>query len=117
MVCCVVLRCVVLQDKTWLERTSETVKGSVGTGIDAVQRRLGKGGGGGGGDSGYLSHNVGGYHDVSVFGVGTGRGGLAIQCRFLISSEKKRENNNFKRAFFNFAVLIKIDLRGPPGRR
>eukprot|EP00752_Nemacystus_decipiens_P013398 g11863.t1 len=49
------------KDKTWLERTSESVKDSVGTGIGAVQRRLGKGGGGGG--DGYLSHNVGGFHD------------------------------------------------------
>ncbi|CAM9207713.1 unnamed protein product [Scytosiphon promiscuus] len=57
------------QDKTWLERTSETVKGSVGTGLDAVQRRLSKssGAGGdasqryvpqtGGGDGGFYSNS------------------------------------------------------------
>lgn len=54
------------QDKTWLERTSETVKGSVGTGLDAVQRRLGRGAAGGGEDDPrYLAHGGGG--DVRCF--------------------------------------------------
>ena len=84
----VVLVVVRVQDKTWLERTSETVKDSVGTGIGAVQRRLGKAGGGGGDSgSGYMSHNVGGYHDVSGFfvlfffvvgGRGERRGGVRV---------------------------------------
>lgn len=53
------------QDKTWLERTSETVKDSVGTGFDAVQRRLGRTGSGAG-DSRYMSHNGGGGDNVSL---------------------------------------------------
>ncbi|CAM9364260.1 unnamed protein product [Ectocarpus sp. 13 AM-2016] len=75
------------QDKTWLERTSETVKGSVGTGLDAVQRRLGRGAAGGGEDDPrYLAHTGGGdgFHSGSYmsnrgpnapYGGGGGGGG------------------------------------------
>ncbi|CAM9618075.1 unnamed protein product, partial [Hapterophycus canaliculatus] len=78
-------------DKTWLERTSETVKGSMGTGLDAVQRRLSKasGGGGdpsqryvpqtGGGDGGFYSNSYSTNRGPNAYN-GGGEGGYRSEA-------------------------------------